>query len=344
MKKFIFLFIAFLIFPIANAACLARDENTTITESTIICPGIYNFDIGIRVLSDNIVLECNNSALIGNGIGFGILLKDRKNITVRNCNISNFEVGVYLDNTNRSMIINNYLTKNKFGIALFNSFNNDVNENFLSENIGNAAMYLPAPLFEEEKPALAAEKPEAKTPRQVLEGAIRIKNPGLDEEEILKEVNFIFDKYFSLARENLEIRRTVIYNKTDKSTRIALYLKPKKILLNVSVYEKIPKCVSSYANQILFEAAGYEVVEEDPLILWTLARVDKDKELQYKVLKKIDEECKNLLIAFGLVEGVEEFEMKEKEKADYLMLILVIALSVFLIIIFMVYRQTSSQN
>lgn len=344
MKKFIFLFIAFLIFPTANAVCLAWDENATITESTIICPGIYNFDIGMRVLSDNIVLECNNSALIGNGIGFGILLKDRKNITVRNCNISNFEVGVYLDNTNRSMIINNHLTKNKFGIALFNSFNNDVDENFLSENIENAARYLPAPLSEEEKLALAAEKPEAKTPQQVLEGAIRIKNPGLDEEEILKEVNFIFDKYFSLALENLEIRRTVIYNKTDKSTRISLYLKPKKILINVSVYEKIPKCVSSYANQILFEAAGYEVVEEDPLILWTFSRVDEDKELYYKVFKKIDDECKNLLIAFGLVEGVEKFEINEEEKADNLMLILVIALSIFLIIIFMVYRQTSSQN
>ncbi len=338
MKKFIILFIVFLILPIVNAICIIPDENIEIKENTAFCSGIYNLESGVNIVDNNVIINCNNSILIGNGIGYGILLKDRYNITIQNCNISNYEIGVYLDNTNNSKMNSNHLSKNKFGIALFNSFNNNVDNNILIENIrANTITYLPTSLLEEKE--VTGKMEEISSPTQIMEEVIKVKNPFLEEDEILKEVDFILNKYFNISQQNLEITRAIFYNETDKSTKIILYLKPKKMLLNVSIYEKIPKCVSTYVNQILFETGGYEVISDDPLILWTFARLDKDMELSYKVFKNMDEECKKLLFAFGIATEFEEFEKKLEEKQEkiqfnYLwILLIVIVLIVYYLII-----------
>ena len=332
MKKLIIFYFLFALLPVADAVCVAPVENLKIKGNAVLCHGIYNIESGIEVVEDNLTADCNNSVLMGNGVGYGILLNNRHNITVQNCNITNYEIGVYLDSTNKSILKSNYLTKNKFGIALFNSFDNNIDNNFLAENLGDEITYLPLSLIEEKEPIEAENKEEISSPQKIMEEVVRIKKPFLNEDEVLSEINLIFDRYFNLTQENLEIRRTVFYNESDKSTRIVLNLRPKKALTNVSIYERIPKCVSAYVNQILFETGGYEVVKNDPLVLWSFTRLDNEKEISYKVFKNIDEECRNLLLAFGIASVFEQAEEKtEKKNSSTYMLVFFIILFAVLI-------------
>ncbi len=338
MRKLIIFCIVLFILPIVNADCIVPSEIKEIKENVVFCYGTYNLESGVKIVNDNIAIDCGNSILTGNGFGYGILLKDRNNVVVQNCNISNYEIGIYLENTNNSFVNNNYLTKNKFGIALFNSFNNNLDNNILYENINdNEISYFQSPLQGEE--LSVDKKEEISVPQQIMEEVIKVKKPFLNENEVLDEVDLIFSKYFIATQDNLEISRTVFYNESDKSTTIVLYLKPKKVLLNLSVYEKIPKCVSSYVNQLLFETANYEVINNDPLILWTFSRLENEKEISYKVFKKIDEECKNLLTAFGIATGIEEFKnkeniliKKEQKNVNYLLIFSIIIIIVFIIV------------
>jgi len=343
MKKLIvLLFVIVVLFPVVNAVCISPNENLEIKENSVFCYGKYGVPDGINIVSDNVVVDCNNSILVGDGTGSGILLNNKNNVVVKNCNISNYEVGIYLESTNNSVIDHNYLSKNKFGIALFNSLNNDVANNFLFENIDNAINYLPIPL-QEKQPIKEVKKEQTITPYEIIEEVIKVKKPFLKEDEILKEVNLVFDKYFNIAQQNLEIKRTIFHNESERSTTIILHLKPKKILLNVTIYEKIPKCVSAYANQLLFETAGYEVVQSDPLILWTFARIDKEEEISYKAFNNIDEECKNLLLAFGIATGFEEFNEKKEIKSNEEIKISKY-LPIFLIVIILVFASYFAYN
>lgn len=316
MKKITVLCLFLLMSPTIYALCTAPSENMEIKESIVLCFGAYNLGNGVKIVNDNVNIDCNNSILAGSGIGYGILLKNRQNITIKNCNISGYEVGIYLDNAGNNVIRDNYLTKNKFGIASFNSFGNNISSNIMIENVDDKIIYLQASLIQEEGAVESAKGKEAATPQEVMEEVISIKKPFLKQSEVLDEVNLVFSKYFNITQENLEISRTIFYNETDKSTRITIHLKPKKVLLNVSLYEKIPKCVAAYANQLFFEAGGYEVVQNDPLILWTFSRLDKEEDLSYKVFKNIGEDCKELLLSFGIATGFRDFEAVKEERKN----------------------------
>ncbi len=316
MKRYIvFCFLAALL-PAAYAACITPTENMEIMETAVFCFGSYNVESGVNVANNNVIIDCNNSAIIGNSIGYGFLLKGRQNASIKGCNISGYEIGIYLDNANYSTISGNYLTKNKFGIASFNSFGNKISGNIMIENVNDEISYLQASLIHEDGAVELEKGKEAATPQEVMEEVISVKKPFLKQSEVLNEVNLIFSKYFNITQENLEISRTIFYNETDKSTRIIIHLKPKKVLLNVSLYEKIPKCVAAYANQLFFETGGYEVVQNDPLILWTFSRLDKEEGLSYKVFKNIGRDCEELLLSFGIATGFRDFEAAREERKN----------------------------
>lgn len=345
MKKFILLFIALLLLPIANAVCIEPKDSMGIRENAVFCPGTYNLENGVKIVNSNVIVDCGKSVLVGNGIGYSIMLKNVSNVEIKSCNISNFEVGIYLDSSNNNKIFGNYLSKNKFGIASFNSANNNLDNNIFADNARENTINLQAPFIKEEpgtKEELI-EIEEKPSPEQIMLEVIKLKKPFLAEDEILMEVNSILDKHFNFTQENLEITREVSYNETDKSTAIIIYLKPKKALLNVSVYEKIPKCVSSYANEILFRTAGYEVINGDPLILWTFAKVDKQEEISYKVYKKIGEECKNLLSSLGIATGFEEIEKKKEEKSQMNYLIIFGIILAFILALSALFRTKKKE-
>lgn len=63
-------------------------------DTTLPPNGQYNQPIVI--MADNVTLDCNGSTFVGNGSGVGILIQNHKSVTIRNCKVRGFDVGMYV--------------------------------------------------------------------------------------------------------------------------------------------------------------------------------------------------------------------------------------------------------
>lgn len=82
-----------------------------ITKTTTLPPnGQYNQPVVI--MADNITLDCNNSTFIGNGVGVGILVQNRKGVTIRNCRARGWDVGMYVVGGNNFVFERNDVSGN----------------------------------------------------------------------------------------------------------------------------------------------------------------------------------------------------------------------------------------
>ncbi|MBI4786599.1 MAG: right-handed parallel beta-helix repeat-containing protein [Chloroflexi bacterium] len=66
-----------------------------ITKSTTLPPN-GQYRQAVIIAADNITLNCSNSSFIGDGIGVGILIEGRTAVTIRNCKVRGFDVGMYV--------------------------------------------------------------------------------------------------------------------------------------------------------------------------------------------------------------------------------------------------------
>ncbi|MEM2409479.1 MAG: right-handed parallel beta-helix repeat-containing protein, partial [Thermofilaceae archaeon] len=83
---------------------------------------------------DNIILDGNGHTITGPGSARGILLEYRKNVTIRNFKIENFNTGIYLSVSNGSAVTGNTISNNRYGIHLYRSSGNTVTGNTISNN------------------------------------------------------------------------------------------------------------------------------------------------------------------------------------------------------------------
>lgn len=96
----------------------------------------------MNITADNIVLDCNGNDIDGVSAGNsrGINASGRNNVTVTNCNISNWAYGVYLNLTRDSRVSDSNFSGNTDSIILYNSRENNLSHNAISG--GNDAVYL----------------------------------------------------------------------------------------------------------------------------------------------------------------------------------------------------------
>ncbi|MBI5029640.1 MAG: right-handed parallel beta-helix repeat-containing protein [Chloroflexi bacterium] len=78
-----------LVIMLAILTPMRISKNTTLPPN-----GTYNQPIVI--MADNITLNCNGSAFVGNGIGVGLLVQNRMGVTIRNCKVRGWDVGMYV--------------------------------------------------------------------------------------------------------------------------------------------------------------------------------------------------------------------------------------------------------
>lgn len=124
---------------------------------------ILNQDLNesLEIKSDGIILDCQNHKIQGSQSGIGILLTDKKDVKIKNCEISNFSngivlmplllpegsnnflfqnkisnnyFGVVLVSISNETLQNNIITSNEYGINLFDSNNNFISQNHISNN------------------------------------------------------------------------------------------------------------------------------------------------------------------------------------------------------------------
>jgi len=123
-----------------NSSEIKNCKNITEPETFYLASdlsGNQSYGVCIEIKTDNVTLDCNNHILLGENQAStkGIKISNFKNITLKNCNISNYEVGLFIDNSNLSNIQNCSFNSNSYGILLSNSAkNNSFNETKFASN------------------------------------------------------------------------------------------------------------------------------------------------------------------------------------------------------------------
>jgi parallel beta-helix repeat protein len=110
---------------------------------------VYTFTddiVGYTIASerDNVVIDGGGYSLRGNGNSTGILILNRKRVTVRNMNVSNFGYGIrviadfYFDVTSENNVLSgNIVENNDYGIQLSHSSNSVLRNNVMNNNARN---------------------------------------------------------------------------------------------------------------------------------------------------------------------------------------------------------------
>ncbi len=121
-----------LMFVVANANATHVSCGDTLTSNTTLDSDLTCAGNALVMGADNITLDCNNHTVAGNGSGTGINLAGWTGVTVRDCNVTGFSIGISLFNPaggGNNTIIDNALLTNNRGIRLASSSGNFIEEN-----------------------------------------------------------------------------------------------------------------------------------------------------------------------------------------------------------------------
>lgn len=127
-------------------------DGCLITTNTVFEKGVYFLPSGFNIWNNDIVLDCNGASIIGDGSGNGILNPRFDDVSILNCNVSNYSRGIYLDYTynkpegrgysvERNVLSGNILSRNDIGIGIeghssrYPSRLNNISKNVFESNI-----------------------------------------------------------------------------------------------------------------------------------------------------------------------------------------------------------------
>ncbi len=108
----------------ASRTCTRTIDPPRIDQNTVLCADNYyphNYPQGINITKDNIVLDCGTGVLHGQFMNAGIIIANRKNVTIKNCQVANYNTGILIKNSERIQILNANLIRSTIGIKLVNS-------------------------------------------------------------------------------------------------------------------------------------------------------------------------------------------------------------------------------
>jgi parallel beta-helix repeat protein len=104
-----------------------------VNDNTTLCTDDYSFSGSALIINGSgITLDCNGSTLAGSGVGNGILMSDNFT-TIKNCNVENFQHGIYLDKSMYSTITDNTAKENTRH-DFYVSVDSDEHCNYIIEN------------------------------------------------------------------------------------------------------------------------------------------------------------------------------------------------------------------
>ena len=121
----------FLAASMVNAKCVEPIDLMSINESVVFCSDAFDVPNGINIVASNVELDCGTAVLRGifDSSEIGIRVENVNNITIKNCNVITFNIGIFLKNVTNSHIYDNALLKNNIGIRMFDSYENLIENN-----------------------------------------------------------------------------------------------------------------------------------------------------------------------------------------------------------------------
>jgi len=125
-----------LILPFAYAECVVPTNNMLINESIQLCTDIYNLTNGVRIADSDVSLDCNGATLNGSHAEdtIGVFAQEVGDIKIFNCKISGYRSAIYFTRVESSMVYDNYLSRNAYGLYLFETITSKFNENEIFNN------------------------------------------------------------------------------------------------------------------------------------------------------------------------------------------------------------------
>jgi len=113
-------------FCLPQPTCATPYDDFYISANTQICPGLYNIPDSflpgaVIINANNVVLDCSNATFTGNGNGIGILNPGFNNVTIRNCNVQNYQAGISLENSVSNNVSSNMICSNLQDLSLANA-------------------------------------------------------------------------------------------------------------------------------------------------------------------------------------------------------------------------------
>jgi polygalacturonase len=126
-RVFAFLVVFFLLLPCAFAAsrtCIREVDPPRIDQSMTLCADNYyphNYPQGLNITRDNIILDCMTSVLHGSFKNEGIVINNRKNVTITNCQVANYDIGIIIRRSSQITIINANFIHNNIGLKIIDS-------------------------------------------------------------------------------------------------------------------------------------------------------------------------------------------------------------------------------
>ena len=115
-----------------DTAPISSVDNVTYTFTGNI--SIDNSNDGIVIQRDNILVDGTGYTLQGSKRGNGLSWSSVNNVTIKNTNIEDFWIGVYLLSTFSNVISGNNITNNYISIYLRDSSNNSISKNKIENN------------------------------------------------------------------------------------------------------------------------------------------------------------------------------------------------------------------
>ena len=128
---------------------LENSRYNTVSDNVFFNDGVYFYDSYKNYFLNNTVndkpliyLEEESNKTIEEDAGQVILIKCN-NVTVKNQDLSNTSIGLFLCDTNNCLILNNTFSSNNYnGILLCRSDNNNISSNIISNNYGGILFYI----------------------------------------------------------------------------------------------------------------------------------------------------------------------------------------------------------
>jgi len=320
MKKILLLlFIILLSNSGLGQECLTVSEGLKIDGNTFLCRDTYFITSSIEVIKDNITIDCNNAEIIGNKENAGIEIESREGLIVKNCNISNFETGISIKDSKGIELINNIISDNVNGVFIINSQNYSLEENVYLGNIRD--VFNVSSQGEEKIPPL--QQPEQQI---ITETELQIQLEH-ESNQLFSELKQRFEKYINTSKDNIRINRTFEYDEAANITTVKIIISAERDAVNVTYYEKIPKCFAIYAKEVIFIDADYKIIHDDIIIKWDVSQISKEKIIEYAVNKKIAEDCEKLFKGFGFGEIYKETKQENNVKNTILILLTIIIIA-----------------